>query len=415
MFNPIVYAVDDEANILSSLTRILRGLPINLRCFDSPAKALEALGGEKPAAVISDYRMPGMTGTELLERFRERSPGTTRMILSGFVDIEASIDAINRGSVYRLVRKPWENEALRNAIMAGVAESIASRAAGALRNLLGGLIGASTAEAALDALARFLGEESGLGLDAPELPDSGKAAGAACAEGELVLSATGRDGTTLSVRVPECEAAVFEAAGMSRLLADLVESALTGLSIALETINARSRLVELSEHDPLTGLLNRRAMMSRIETECSRVERFGHPFSVLLVDIDSFKLVNDRYGHAKGDAVIAGIGKIISSGCRTVDIPARTGGDEFLVGLPETDVDEASILAARLGKGSVALGKELGLEDDLTLSIGIAAARKGSSKIEAVLEAADASMYEIKRSGKAGVGVSQETPGAPPV
>jgi diguanylate cyclase (GGDEF)-like protein len=363
-----------------------------------------------------------MSGIELLERFREESPGTTRILLTGYVDLESSVDAINRGSVYRLVRKPWDDSILRNAILAGAAESIAARASGALRRLLGELIGSPTKEAAFDALARFLDKDSGLGLSPPipgGLVEGTEPAGGTEPVGEragrgegglkFALPASPPGGAALSIAVPGVELEFFEAAGLARSLADMIESALDGLGIALEAIEARSRLLELSEHDPLSGLLNRRAMSARISAECVRLERYGHPFAVLLIDVDKFKLINDRYGHAKGDEVLAGIGRTILGCCRSPDIAARIGGDEFLLGLPETDAAGAAILARRLGAATAELGKDLELEDRLTLSIGMAVAPAGSCGIEAIIEAADASMYEVKRKGRDGVGEARES------
>jgi|GEM_PF-2335002 len=407
MFNPVAFSIDDEAGILSAMRRILRGTPLALRCFGSPAEALEALGSEKPAVVVSDYRMPGMTGIELLEKFKARSPNTTRILLTGFVDLESSLDAINRGSVYRIVRKPWEDEELRTAILAGAAESVTIRASSALRRFLGGLIGASTEEEALESIARFLDGDSGLGLPPPSrLPEAEPAEGGG-GEGALRLSvpAPGPSGSVLAVSIPRPEVEAFEAAGLGRILADIVESALGGLRIALEAIGARSNLVELSEHDPLSGLLNRRAMTPRIESECARRGRYGRTLAVVLFDVDRFKLINDRYGHAKGDAVISGIGKAIAASCRTVDIAARIGGDEFLIGMPETDEEGARVLARRLGEKVAVLGEELGLEDKLTLSIGLAVAPPDAvSCIDDILQQADASMYKVKRAGRDGIG-----------
>jgi diguanylate cyclase (GGDEF)-like protein len=122
------------------------------------------------------------------------------------------------------------------------------------------------------------------------------------------------------------------------------------------------------------------------------------------MDIDSFKTINDRYGHAKGDEVIAGVGRVIMQCCRSIDIPSRLGGDEFLVTLPSTPAENAVILAKRIQEQSRKLGEELGLADSLTLSIGVAASPSPSCPLEELIAAADQSMYKVKRSGKNGVG-----------
>jgi diguanylate cyclase (GGDEF)-like protein len=408
MFSPLLFLVDDEANILSAIRRAMRGAPLSLRAFGSPEEALAALEDEEPAAVISDYRMPGMSGTAFLERFKAACPGATRVLLTGYVDLEASVDSINKGAVYRFVSKPWDDEQLKATAMAAAAESVAGRAAAALPRLFESLLGASSREEAIGAAARYLDEDSGLALALREA--AGQPQGTEEGRAEFSIPTGDPGGASLYLSVPSEEIAVFAAAGLVAKISALIESALNGLGISLQAIDARERLTVLSERDPLSGLLNRRAMTARIETECGRLDRYGRPFCVLLIDVDEFKSINDRYGHAKGDAVISGIGRVISEGCRLMDIAARLGGDEFLVGLPETGIEGAADFAGRLKERILALSKELGLDDSLTISIGIAAAPAEASGIDAVLEAADASMYEVKRSGKNGVGVAKPQP-----
>lgn len=412
MFKPSLYFIDDEPNILSSVKRLFHGSPVALSCFPDGKSALEALSNAPPAAVVSDYRMPGMDGIELLERCREASPTTVRLLLTGFVDMEAAIGAINRGSVYRFLRKPWEAEELRGTVLAAIAESISSKATIALSEYLGSLIGVDSRDGAIEALRLFLGEPSGLGIEniGFEDPDAGagdaaSAVGnAAAGDGGLSFNCPLGD-RAIRVGIEAEEVRVFREAGLEARLGSLVETALRGCRLAVESAKARGRLIELSERDPLSGLYNRRAMAAKVDAECSRRDRYGTFFSVLLMDVDSFKTINDRYGHAKGDAVIAGIGELISSCCRNVDIPSRLGGDEFLVALPSTPAENALVLARRIQALASELGTELGLEARLTLSIGMAAAPIGTKGIEALIAAADASMYEVKRSGKDGVGV----------
>jgi two-component system cell cycle response regulator len=404
MFKPSLFFVDDEPNILSSVKRLFHGAPVALSCFPDGKSALEALSTAPPAAIVSDYRMPGMDGIELLERCREASPNTVRLLLTGFVDMEAAIGAINRGSVYRFLRKPWEAEELRGTVLAAIAESISSKATIALSEYLGSLIGVDSRDGAIEALRLFLGEPSSLGIEDIGFDDpAAGAASTAADDGGLSFNCPLGD-RAIRVGIEAEEVRVFKEAGLEQRLGSLVETALRGCRLAVESAKARGRLIELSERDPLSGLYNRRAMAAKVDAECSRRDRYGTFFSVLLMDVDSFKTINDRYGHAKGDAVIAGIGELISSCCRNVDIPSRRGGDEFLVALPSTPAENALVLAKRIQALASELGTELGLEARLTLSIGMAAAPIGTKGIEALIAAADASMYEVKRSGKDGVG-----------
>lgn len=105
--------VDDEPNILNALTRVLRREGYNILSAESGEAALELLATHDVQVIVSDQRMPGMSGIELLSRARELYPDTRRIILSGYSDISTLTDAINRGAVWKYIAKPWEDEALR--------------------------------------------------------------------------------------------------------------------------------------------------------------------------------------------------------------------------------------------------------------------------------------------------------------
>lgn len=115
-----VLYVDDDANNLKALERLLDKEPYHLITFDSPEKALEKLGEIKPAVVISDYRMPEMDGTVFLKKVKERRPETVRIILTGHSDMEVAISAINQGNVFRFIRKPWQDGELRSEIVSAL-------------------------------------------------------------------------------------------------------------------------------------------------------------------------------------------------------------------------------------------------------------------------------------------------------
>jgi len=398
MFHPTLFFVDDERNILSAVVRLFHDAPVEMRSFSDPKEALEAFVASPPAAIVSDYRMPGMNGIELLERCREAGPSTMRILLTGYVDLEAAVGAINRGSVYRFLRKPWEAQELKATVLSAVAESIAARATNALPAYFSSLIGVESKEDAIAALKGFLGESSGLGIDDLRFEKAPPVTGET-----LSFSHPLGEGLA-SVEIDAAEVRAFREAGFEERLSSIVQTALSGCRIATESAEARARIVALSERDPLTGLYNRRAMTAKVHTEGTRQDRYGPVFSVILMDIDSFKTINDRYGHAKGDEVIAGVGRVIMQCCRSIDIPSRLGGDEFLVTLPSTPAENAVILAKRIQEQSRKLGEELGLADSLTLSIGVAASPSPSCPLEELIAAADQSMYKVKRSGKNGVG-----------
>lgn len=119
---PKVLFVDDEPNILSSLQRLLRKESIQFRCTSSPHEAIKWIEEESFAVIVSDHRMPEMVGTVLLEKIKEISPDTVRIILTGYADMSATLDAINKGSVYRFLAKPWNEQEMVLTLRQAVAQ-----------------------------------------------------------------------------------------------------------------------------------------------------------------------------------------------------------------------------------------------------------------------------------------------------
>jgi diguanylate cyclase (GGDEF)-like protein len=154
--------------------------------------------------------------------------------------------------------------------------------------------------------------------------------------------------------------------------------------------------------DSLTGLANRRNFMDSAEIELARARRFGNTNAVLLLDIDHFKAVNDKYGHKAGDTALEALADTLRNRLREVDIIGRIGGEEFAVLLPETDMKMASQAAERLRQAveerEITVGNNLPLH--LTVSIGIASPAKPSEKIEEILRLADSALYAAKNSGR---------------
>src|SRR5262249_10125157 len=116
-----------------------------------------------------------------------------------------------------------------------------------------------------------------------------------------------------------------------------------------ELVEANARLEDLSQRDPLTELYNRRYLYERLDHELARVRR-GHPLAVVMIDLDRFKAVNDAHGHLQGDRLLRDIAAAVASTTRVTDVPGRYGGDEFLIVLPDTDLERARTVAQRVAE-----------------------------------------------------------------
>jgi len=159
-------------------------------------------------------------------------------------------------------------------------------------------------------------------------------------------------------------------------------------------------LEQLSITDGLTKLHNHRYFQESLTREIKRVSRSGDPLAILLIDIDDFKGLNDRHGHAEGDALLVRIARVLNESVRESDILARYGGEEFVVLLPDTPVDEGQQILTRLQRSlSVGLFMHEEKQVFVTFSAGVTAFRLGEP-IEAALERADQALYDAKRNGK---------------
>jgi diguanylate cyclase (GGDEF)-like protein len=165
---------------------------------------------------------------------------------------------------------------------------------------------------------------------------------------------------------------------------------------ALQAANARLR--DLSQHDELTGLYNRRYVMARMDDELARRKRKLEPLTVAMVDLDGFKRVNDEEGHEAGDAVLKAVARALLSATRRADVVARYGGDEFLVLLPNTELEGARAVGARILDQARAAAREVCPVIPVAASIGITAVEVDDEPAE-VVRRVDERLYAAKRAG----------------
>lgn len=161
------------------------------------------------------------------------------------------------------------------------------------------------------------------------------------------------------------------------------------------------RLATLANTDPLTKLANRRYLLQQLEREFARARRYHRPMSLLYIDLDGFKAVNDQFGHLFGDDVLRGAARALQGVLRSTDLLARIGGDEFAVLMPETTIEGARNAARKLRRALSAYGEQLGAEvPPLTFCAGISQLDPEDENIEAILRRADDAQYLAKATGK---------------
>ncbi|MCW8879367.1 MAG: diguanylate cyclase [Kangiellaceae bacterium] len=161
------------------------------------------------------------------------------------------------------------------------------------------------------------------------------------------------------------------------------------------------KLTELALHDPLTGLANRRKLLDRVRLEWSRSLRSKSPISLLLLDLDEFKNINDNYGHDVGDAVLKTVAEILTETLRDADMIARWGGEEFVILLPETELSQAGSVAERVRRkvenSKLAVGD---VRIKFTVSIGFSTNRGGDKSFDTLLKLAEQFLSQAKQSGR---------------
>ncbi len=178
------------------------------------------------------------------------------------------------------------------------------------------------------------------------------------------------------------------------------------LATALHNAFVFQKLQQQSITDGLTGIKTRRFFWEALSSEWKRASRSGRPFSVVLIDLDKFKEVNDSFGHLEGDLVLARVGRLLEQRCRQSNVVARYGGDEFIILMPETGVDQAQALAERL---RLWLSQDAMLaEHAITGSFGVASYPSHGFSAEDIIRVADAGMYAAKHLGGNRVSMAEE-------
>jgi diguanylate cyclase (GGDEF)-like protein len=180
-------------------------------------------------------------------------------------------------------------------------------------------------------------------------------------------------------------------------------------AIAIENARWVEKIQELTITDDCTGLYNARHLYKTLETEVYRSSRFGYEFSILFIDLDHFKTVNDTYGHLIGSKLLAEMGYLVKAQLRLIDFAYRYGGDEFVVLLPQTSKDQALVVAKRLRDAMRAsqFCKDEGLNLNVRASIGLASYPHDARTAHDIIRQADEMMYLVKNSTRDNIGIAQ--------
>ena len=460
-----VILVDPDAEGRRSLAERLRGQGYAVETAGDGASAAELALAHPPSTVIADLWMPGVSGLQLCRLLRSE-PATAEVpfVLRAARDDPKSRFWAERAGAVALVSKGRMGELFRvlKRASAGAPDStffmelgtgtvdvrdrIATHLDAALFESVvaaevRSLASACSIDGVFDSLSQLLSQLSNyhwLALSTvsghfavhvhPACADRAVSAARASlgvAEGTPSRSLEDDDATPLGVEKPvtvvrnvlfgrstiaRIAIAVEKASYEVEELVTLVARELGG-AIRLATVLEDSQ--RLAATDSLTGLANRRTFAASVKVESERCDRRGAPLCVLLLDVDHFKQVNDRYGHASGDAVLARIGALLPEQCRGYDIVARWGGEEFVVALPEANLAQGREVAERIRAAveRTVIHATNGAEIALSVSVGVALRSKDEPQ-DALLDRADRAMYAAKTGGRNRVSTAAEPDGA---
>lgn len=427
-----VLAVDDEPEVLATLQRQLRR-EFKVHTATDAASALALLDETDVHVVVSDQRMPEVSGAAFLTEVSARHPKTVRLLLTGYADLGAMIDAVNSCGIYRYLAKPWDADELRRVIrdayqlnqQATENEHLLQRANSELERR----VEARTRQLAeSEQRYRIIVENTNdavVLLDAEGRIQTVNPAfirltgyGGDEANGRRLdeLLVSGREPPGLFERI---EAAlrdddVWREALWNRRKDGSVFVKRVSVSCARNTGGRPTHYVgvftdlasgdeELEEvwsqaqFDPLTGLPNRLVMMDRLHGAIALAERRDTKVAVVFLDLDGFKQINDNHGHLVGDLLLQAVADRLRKRLRKIDTISRLGGDEFVVVI--TEVDGRARVSALIDELRVLLARPVATENGriaVEVSAGFALYPDDASDAHQLLGQADAGMYADK-------------------
>ncbi|ACM20971.1 response receiver-modulated diguanylate cyclase [Geotalea daltonii FRC-32] len=445
-----ILVVEDDSFFREVFADLLRddGFAVDVAC--SGEKALEMLRSSEYALVVTDLVMPDITGLDLLSKVKQFDPSIDVILVTGHANTETAVFALKNGARDYLV-KPINSEEFKHAVALCFEQRRLLDENQELKGLLNLFQISQTIANSLDfdrihtILVDSLAKEFGLSrltgyfqnddgtLELKEI--KGFDEETASSLGELIFDIfdvreeDNRSFVLLNdleqrsrffAEHSVTEAMLFFVRAKTALLGIIIvfnESQsvfpahldfkninflLDQASLALENASRYNNAKNLLYIDELTGLFNYRYLDVALEREVRRAERYSSNISIIFLDIDLFKRINDQYGHLVGSKALAEVGLLLKKSVRDVDTVIRYGGDEYTIILIETGIDGASVVAERIRstiEGHVFIQSE-GLDIKLTASLGCASYPEDACTKLELLELADQAMYRSKACGK---------------
>lgn len=439
-----LFIIDDEKSLLAVLQEFLQQFGLTVFAYDRMPDLVKEIGEKRPHAVLLDIVLPGISGIEILKAIKKINRRIPVIMMTGYAEENERLESLANGA-YALLSKPFKSfeelfhivnnsmdhymEILRTEELTGQVEERYRREKINVVELeflkdLQRMIGETgdpvfVLRNANTLLRGFLDfEHFGAMLmgnqeaDVYILPEGEldprlhRAMVSALAGGRINTD----EASGASVDSAVCElrtnnrlfgyAALYRKKPFDSEEISIFSRFCSHITLTLEKISLFEEIRNLSRHDGLTGAFNHASILTELAAEIQRSLRYEGPFSVILFDIDDFKMVNDRYGHLVGDYVLKEITRITKDNLRAIDKVGRYGGEEFLVILPETDQQKASVVGERL---RMAVENTTFDPDDhkihVTVSGGIATYLNGREEKDLIKEADD-NLYHAKKEGK---------------
>jgi diguanylate cyclase (GGDEF)-like protein len=451
---PILIA-DDEPQILGMITEILREQGYAVHPVGDGLEALKALQESKFHLALLDIGLPGLSGLELLSRIKAESPQTEVIVFTGHAGLDSAVQALRLGAYDYLLKSEIRLENLQTVVARALERrrlalsnrklltdlhqaqqeltqqhaqdlSRVRRLSETLavpltwEQLFHGLVNIIWESLNLQVLGlEFLGAGKELTLEAyrrhPGLKEGAVTGFKVWLKQRFLLGHEGLEIAAIQqtekpfpeilwARVRTGESLALVAGGREHPFtpeeSELFDVLILQGEAALKNLELFEEVKSLAIRDGLTGLYNYRHFWELLGHEVEQSRRYETPLSLLFLDLDSFKVINDTLGHSQGDAVLKTLAEYLQGALRQADVICRYGGEEFVVLLPKTPLEQAILLAERLRQKISEIGIPLPERDlRFTVSIGVSSLSPGMDG-EALVNAADAAMYQAKQAGK---------------